>query len=108
MVLQERDSLLLSPDQVGALTEADAAYQARADSVWMELAQYLAALGDTYSVGEANRKAEEATHQVWELAKKEGPTIRAILSPLQLRLAPSTVTYVITTKEKIEIRYFFQ
>jgi hypothetical protein len=108
MILQERDSLLLSPDQVGALTEADAAYQARADPVWMELAQYLAGLGDTYAVGEAHRRAEEATNRVWEIAKAEGPTIRAILTPLQLRLAPGNVTYIITTKEKVEIRYFFQ
>jgi hypothetical protein len=106
LIVQESDSLLLTPDQVRELTAADSAYQERANVVWAELAAYLGALGDHYDRAEALRRSEVATDRVWALAKEEGPRIKAILSPLQYRLAPGTVRYVLDTNEKI--RYFFQ
>ncbi|HSU13526.1 MAG TPA: carboxypeptidase-like regulatory domain-containing protein [Longimicrobium sp.] len=106
-LIEQSDSLLLSRQQVGALTEASVAYRARADSAWAGLATYLDGLGDSYDAGEAMQRVEATTDAVWELAKAEGPRIREILSPLQLRLAPGLVRYVITTKDKIKIRYFF-
>lgn len=106
LILQESDSLLLAPAQVGQLTTADSAYHDQANVVWAELAAYLGSLEDRYDHAEALRQAEAATDRVWAISKAEGPKIKAILSPLQYRLAPDMVRYLLDTNEKV--RYFVQ
>lgn len=67
MLLEQSDSLLLSPAQVMALRDAGDAYAGRADSVWAGLADYLAGLGDRFDTHEALDRVEAATDQVWEM-----------------------------------------
>jgi hypothetical protein len=104
LLLQQADSLLLAPDQAKALTEARARYRVPVDSVWATLASYLVALPSAYDRREALLRQEEATATVWELTRRESATIRAILSPLQLRLAPVNVRYVLEAEGPITIR----
>jgi hypothetical protein len=106
MTLQLSDSLLLAPTQVEALQGAQAAYNQRMNAVWRELAEYLAALPDAYDPAEALRRQEAAIDQGWDITRLEGPALREILSPLQLRMLPSLVDYVINAKGKITIRYY--
>jgi hypothetical protein len=106
MILRESDSLFLSRGQIEALQDADAKWKTKADSAWGVLAMWLAALPRVYDAKEAERRTEETTDAVWNLARNEGPTIRMIITPAQLKLAPTTVTYVITARGKIGIRYF--
>jgi hypothetical protein len=104
--LAESDSLLLSQAQVQALRAAQTAYREKMTGVWRELAEYLAALPDTFDAAEALRRQEAATDQAWEVTRLEGPTIKSILSPLQQRMLPGTVAYLINAKEKVRIRYY--
>jgi len=106
LTLQESDSLLLSPAQVQALRTAQVAYREKMTAVWRELAEYLAALPDTFSAAEALRRQEASTDQAWEVSRLEGPTLKAILSPLQQRLLPGLVSYLINATGKVRIRYF--
>lgn len=106
LTLQQSDSLLLSPAQVQALKTAQIGYREKMTAVWRELAEYLAALPDTFNAAEALRRQEATTDQAWEVSRLEGPTIKSILSPLQQRLLPGMVAYLINEKGKVRIRYF--
>ncbi|MDP9348808.1 MAG: hypothetical protein M3P24_06665, partial [Gemmatimonadota bacterium] len=106
MILQESDSLLLAPAQTEALQAAQARYRAKLDTVWSGLAAYLADLPDQYDGAEALRRQEAAVDEAWEISRREGPTIKEILSPLQLKLLPGMVSGVINAKEKLRMRYF--
>jgi hypothetical protein len=105
MILEESDSLMLSPEQTGAIRTAQARYRKQVDGIWAELARYLAALPDRYDAAEALRRQEDATDRAWESSRQEGATIKAILSPLQQRMLPGLVDTVINSREKIRIRY---
>jgi hypothetical protein len=105
-ILQESDSLLLTPQQTEALKTAQASYRAKLDPIWKGLAAYLAALPDRYIASEALKRQEDAIDDAWEISRQEGPAIKGILSPLQLRMLPDMVSTVINAKEKLRIRYF--
>lgn len=102
LVLEQSDSLLLSPDQVNALTLADERYRPRVDSIWSRIGEYLAGLPDEVDAVEALHRVDAATSQVWALARAESPTMRAILLPIQLQLVPSTVNLVVNTKRPLK------
>jgi hypothetical protein len=105
MILEESDSLMLSPEQTGALKAAQVQYRERVDAIWTELARYLAALPDRFDAVAALKRQEDATDRAWEASRQEGATIKAILSELQQRMLPSLVDTVINSSEKIRIRY---
>ena len=60
-IIQLTDSLLLSREQTEALQRAMADYDTKVDSVWTELATYLAALPDSYDRADALKHQEDAT-----------------------------------------------
>jgi hypothetical protein len=105
-IIEETDSLLLSKEQVAQLKEAQKPYRAKVDSLWSDLANYLAALPDKFNSAEALKKQEAAIDEAWEITRLQGETITNILSPLQLSLLGGTVKYVITSKEKLRIRMY--
>ncbi len=94
-IIQEADSLLLSREQVESLRAADVLYRQRVDSLWMQLGRELADLPDNYDAEVATQKTEAATDRAWDTARSEMVTIRQILSPLQLTLAPWMIQYFI-------------
>lgn len=106
MILEQSDSLLLTADQMTQLRAANQSYSIRLDSVWTSLAEYLIAIPRTWDAAAAVRHADAATEAAWALGQDEATTIRSILSPLQFRLLPPLVVYVLTTKGPIKIRMF--
>jgi len=85
-VLEQGDSLFLSREQVQAIRAAQAEYRARADSVWLALGTYMAGLPERYDLAEALRRQEDATKAQWAIINEEGPKLKRLLSPLQVRL----------------------
>ncbi|MDP9347885.1 MAG: hypothetical protein M3P24_01865 [Gemmatimonadota bacterium] len=105
-IIALQDSLLLAPEQVDALRKAQVKYQAEIDAVWTELAVYLVNLPDEYDIGEALRRQEAATDRAWELSRREGPTIRSIISPFQLQLLGGVVRDVIEADRQLRVRIY--
>ena len=60
-ILEESDSLLLTAEQSKAIEAVQADYLHGIDSVWTPLAEYLAALGDTFDAKEAVKQQEATT-----------------------------------------------
>ncbi len=107
-ILAESDSLLLSKEQLQALKDAQTRYRTRMDSLWSDLADYVAALPEHYDGAAALKRQEAATDKGWEITWKEGAAIKAILNPLQLRMIPDFVGMIINAKEVPHIRIFIQ
>jgi hypothetical protein len=87
-LIEEQDSLLLSPTQVTELRQRQAALTSRSDSVWRTLAEHLAALPDRYDATAALAKQEAVTEAVWALAVADARRLHEVLTPQQLRLLP--------------------
>jgi hypothetical protein len=107
IVLQQSDSLLLSRDQAEAIQKARATYRVRMDSVWTDLASYLAALPDRYDAHEAYSRAQSAVDGAWELTRVDiQHNMKTILNPVQLQLVPPVVKTLVTSTAPLHIRVF--
>lgn len=105
-ILLESDSLMLSPEQTAALRAAQTSYRARVAAVLTHLSEYLAALPDRFDAAEALRRQEAVLDEAWEVGRLEGPIIRSILSPLQLRMLPGQVSFLINSPVPVRIRTY--
>jgi hypothetical protein len=83
-------------------------YRARIDSLWQVTTATLAAYGDDYDANAATRIVDDATEQAWLIGRDQIPALRRILSPLQMRLAPSMIHDLEEAmgKEKVGMRWF--
>jgi hypothetical protein len=98
-LLRNRDSLLLTNEQVAALTAADDRYRPRADSVWSALAKYIADTGDSPDLGEVTRRMDAARDRGWAVQREELPHMMAVLSPAQQELAKIMLKPLIESKD---------
>ena len=88
-VLQEADSLLLTPDQASAIQRVQARYRQSMDSLWLRLATDFAALPDTFDVAAAVKRQEQAIDDGWEMGRLDvHAQLPRILSPIQLAILP--------------------
>lgn len=107
-ILRERDSLLITTEQVAQLEAANRRYSASADSIWLEMTTYLSNLGDRYNVKEALARQEAAVDAVWELSRNEAWGLDTILNPQQIKLLPWPAGYLRSIKrtDKVRVRVF--
>ncbi len=102
---QEQDSLLITPAQADRLASADSSYRRVADSVWNDLASYLAR--GSFDRAEALKRQEEATAAVWEISRREVQrTLPGILTPVQLQYLPNVTNLMYRAKTKIRARIY--
>jgi hypothetical protein len=105
-LLEESDSLLLTPPQEEALKVAQADYLRGVDSVWSSLTEYLAGLGRSFDAKEAVRRQEETTDAAWAFTQSHvKKTLGTILSPLQIELSGS-VGYLYKSTGRISGRTY--
>lgn len=108
-ILENTDSLLLQPEQVRALQQAQAKFAARLDSAWTVLSVYLAALPDRFDAADVVKRQEAVIDQVWDMGRPEMQTVLPkILTPLQLKMLPWPAEMFFKAKEPIKgVRMFF-
>ncbi|HVT40822.1 MAG TPA: hypothetical protein VHE78_17415, partial [Gemmatimonadaceae bacterium] len=106
-VMQEADSLLLSPRQVAALQAADTRYRARLDSIWVSVSQYLVSLPDDYKGAAAFRRTDSSTDDAWEITRLAVQRdFREILTPDQQIILPGLARQLFNARDKVHIRIF--
>lgn len=107
-ILEQSDSLLLTPEQTQALKTAHAQYRTTMDSLWTDLATYLAAQPDHYDAQAVFKRQETAIDKGWEITWNERTTIKSILSPIQLRMVPQFVTMLINSEKVPKMRVYIR
>ncbi|HEY7898855.1 MAG TPA: carboxypeptidase-like regulatory domain-containing protein [Gemmatimonadaceae bacterium] len=107
MILEQSDSLLLTPGQSAALEKADTAYRARIDTLWKSLSEYLYALPDDFKPADALKRQGDDVQAAWDLTKADlEKSLPAILSPIQMKLLPWMPALLIKEKGKVRLRMF--
>jgi len=104
-LLQQSDSLLLSPGEVSQLQAVQSAYRARADAMWSSLASYLAGLPDTYEVDAVSRRTDQTIDDVWELTRLDvQKNLEAILAPAQTAMLTGWSGMLFRARDRVHIR----
>ncbi len=106
-ILEQRDSLFITAEQLTQLEAARRSLVARSDSVWGALAGYLLSLGDDYQTKEAVRRQTLASIAVWELSRLDAHALDRILTPGQIKLLPFLPTYLRQQKKPINAKDVF-
>jgi carboxypeptidase family protein len=106
-ILQQSDSLLLTREQVDALTRAAADYKARMDTLWLDLSTYLAALPTQFDSRDAAKRLDSAVDRGWTMTRDNlQVNLKAILSPVQMTLLPGVVKGLVESSGPVRIRLF--
>ncbi len=85
-LLKISDSLALSREQVAQFTRRDLLFRERADTVYHELAVFLAALPKKFEPRVPLTRIQTASDAMVALVRSEGPFIMSVLTPGQLAL----------------------
>ena len=88
-IVSNADSLLLSPEQLGAVTAALERQQARIDSTFRALAQDLSRLPKERDLDAISKSISEAENTAFQkIPRQEASMLTTILTPIQFRLLP--------------------
>lgn len=104
-LLQQTDSLLLSPAQISQIDNVRAAYRTRVDAMWTDLSTYLAALPDTYDFDEVARRTDDTIDNVWEISRLDVQKhLGEILAPAQATLLGGWAGLLFRSHDRVHIR----
>jgi hypothetical protein len=92
MILAQSDSLHLTREQADSLTDLSRKLVAFADSIWLPVGTYLAALPASYSTGDAFTHYSEARAKTVDYLITLVPIAKRILTPAQERRVPAVVS----------------
>ncbi len=88
VIIRQQDSLHLTVVQADSLAAMNRRYNYRCDSLWAPVSRYLANLPEHYNEGEAFDRFLSARRLQIGMLTTLAPTIRALLTPDQLRKLP--------------------
>lgn len=88
-MLRMSDSLALSRVQTERFQARQKVLRQRADSIYTELATYLARLPDRFDAKEAARVVSDTRDSLWQTIRAERPFVLETLTPGQVRLLPA-------------------
>jgi hypothetical protein len=92
LILVQSDSLHLTRGQADSIADLAKSYGAFADSVWLPVGKYLAALPARYSTSDAFARYSDARAKTVDYLISLVPIVKRILTPEQQRRLPSTVS----------------
>lgn len=88
-MLRMADSLALSRAQAERFQARQKILKQRADSIYSELAAYLAALPDKFSRPDVAKRVSDTRDSLWRVIRAERPFVLEVLTPAQVRLLPA-------------------
>lgn len=104
-LLQQSDSLLLSPAQVEQLQGVRTAYRTRVDAMWTDLGNYLGSLGDTYDFDAAAKRTDDTIDDIWEITRLDvQKNLGTILAPAQTALLGGWAGQLFRSRDRVHIR----
>jgi hypothetical protein len=103
-MLRQQDSLNLTAQQADSLASMNRRYTVKLDSIWSPVASYLAKLPDDYGHDDAYDRYRAARRASVDQLIKLAPTVKALLTPEQLRKLPPFLTAYLDTRYLASIR----
>jgi hypothetical protein len=104
-LLQQTDSLLLSPDQITRIQNVRAVYRARIDAMWRDLSTYLGTLPDTYDFDEVARRTDDTIDEIWEISRLDvQKNLGEILAPAQTANLGGWAGQLFRSRDRLHIR----
>jgi hypothetical protein len=104
-LLQQSDSLLLSPEEITQIQAAQGAYRARVDAMWASLAAYLGGLPDTYDFDAVSRRTDDTIDDVWEITRLDvQQKLTEILAPAQTAMLTGWAGMLFRSRDRVHIR----
>ena len=88
VILRQRDSLKLTPQQVDSMTKLSSAYMTLRDTIYTELSKYLAARNGDYAGEEVRTRWHDALAKVFYAQNDMLQSLNAVLTPEQRRKLP--------------------
>jgi hypothetical protein len=85
-ILSLKDSLALSQEQITKLEAARVPFRAKVDSMYTNLANYLAALPQNFDGPVAAKRITDTQEAMWQIIAGQGRVINEIISPVQMSL----------------------
>jgi hypothetical protein len=95
-IVSLKDSLALSSNQIARLEAARVPFRAKVDSMYTELASYLAALPPTFDGDAAAKRIRDTNTATWKCVADQGKPIQTVLSPAQMQLLWQPVISLLT------------
>jgi Carboxypeptidase regulatory-like domain len=95
-ILSLKDSLALSREQITKLEAARVTYRAKMDSIYTNLANYLATLPPAFDGPAAAKRIRDMQAATWQTVADEGKPIQAIITPTQMQLLWQPVIITLT------------
>ncbi len=96
MLISLGDSIALSGDQIRQFQSRRAVLSGIADSLYTDLAQYLAAIPVKYDRGAAQAHINTTRDAVWEAIYAEIPFLKTLMTPGQVNRLPSAMKAMLT------------
>jgi hypothetical protein len=104
-LLQQNDSLLLSPEQTTRLQAVRTAYRARIDAMWTDLGNYLGGLEDTYDFDAVVKRTDDTIDEIWEISRLDvQKNLGEILAPAQTALLGGWAGQLFRARDRLHIR----
>jgi hypothetical protein len=104
LILQQSDSLKLTRQQADSLSTLNRVYSRAFTSIWTPVAKYLAALPPEYDRAGAYSRYRKAREASVDALMKLAPSIRGLLTPVQLRALPAQVMSSLDTRYLASVR----
>jgi hypothetical protein len=106
-VLAEADDLSLEPEQLAWIAAARPAYESSLTAIWSKLAGDLDRLPEKFDVDSAGRLVDAATAEAWELSRLEAHRLRAVLTPIQMRLLPWPASALVLADKPVRFHVIY-
>ncbi|HEY9230121.1 MAG TPA: hypothetical protein VIP11_25945, partial [Gemmatimonadaceae bacterium] len=103
-ILRNADTLELTGPQADSIAVLNRNYTIKLDSLWSQVAKYLAALPERYDQGEAYERYRSARQAGVDALMKVAPSIKSLLTEAQFRKLPTFVTPFLDQRYLASIR----
>jgi hypothetical protein len=92
VILRQADTLELSSEQADSIAVLNRAFTIKLDSIWSPVSKYLASLPNKYDQDDAYDRYKHAREVSVDALIRVAPTVRAVLTPAQLRKLPTFIS----------------
>jgi len=92
LILRQADTLELTPQQADSIAVLNRGFTMKLDSIWSPIAKYLAALPEKYDQDDAYDRYRTARQTSVDALIKVAPSVKALLTPEQMRKLPTFIT----------------